>query len=51
MKYLLSALLIVFAGQAFADGFDAVEAKLSTAMAADIRTDAEKERDDNRMSG
>ena len=49
MKYLLSALLIVFAAQAFADGFDAVEAKLATAMAADIRTDAEKERDENRL--
>ena len=49
MKYLLSALLIVSAGLAFADDFDAVEAKLKTAMAADIRTDEEKDRDDNRL--
>ncbi len=48
MKYFLSALLIVAAGLAFADDFDATEAKLKTAMAADIRTDAEKERDRNR---
>jgi predicted methyltransferase len=48
MKYFLSALLIVSAGLAFADDFDAVEAKLKTAMASDIRTDAEKERDRNR---
>jgi predicted methyltransferase len=48
MKYLLSALLIVSAGMAFADDFDAVEAKIKTAMASDIRTDAEKERDRNR---
>jgi len=48
MKYLLSALLIVSAGLAFADDFDAVEAKLKSAMAADIRTDGEKERDRNR---
>jgi len=48
MKYFLSALLIVSASLAFADDFDAVEAKLKTAMAADIRTDAEKDRDRNR---
>jgi len=48
MKYLLSALLIVSAGLAFADDFDAVEAKLTTAMASDTRTEAEKERDQNR---
>ena len=48
MKYILSALLIVASGLAFADDFDATEAKLKTAMAADIRTDAEKERDRNR---
>jgi len=48
MKYFLSALLIVFAGLACADDFDAVEAKLTTAMSADIRTDDEKERDRNR---
>ena len=48
MKYLLSALLIVFAGQAFADDFDATEAKLKAAMAGEHRTDAEKERDRNR---
>jgi len=48
MKYILSVLLLVSAGLAFADDFDAVEAKLKAAMAADIRTDAEKERDRNR---
>jgi len=48
MKYFLSALLIVSASLAFADDYDAVEAKLKAAMAADFRTDAEKERDDNR---
>ena len=48
MKFFLSALLMVSAGMAFADDFDAVEAKLKTAMAAEIRTDAEKERDRNR---
>jgi predicted methyltransferase len=48
MKYFLSVLLMVSAGLAFADDFDAVEAKLKTAMASDIRTDAEKERDRNR---
>ena len=48
MKYILSVLLLVSAGMAFADDFDAVEAKLKAAMTADIRTDAEKERDRNR---
>ncbi len=48
MKYLLSALLIVSAGLAYADSFDATEAKLKAAMASDIRTDAEKDRDANR---
>ena len=48
MKYFLSALLIVSASLAFADDFDATEAKLKTAMSADIRTDAEKDRDRNR---
>jgi predicted methyltransferase len=48
MKFFLSALLMISAGMAFADDFDAVEAKLKTAMAAEIRTDAEKERDRNR---
>ena len=48
MKYFLSALLIVSAGLAFADDFDAVEAKLKTAMDADIRTEKEKDRDRNR---
>lgn len=48
MKYFLSALLIVSASLAFADDYDAVEAKLKAAMAADIRTDEEKDRDDNR---
>jgi predicted methyltransferase len=48
MKYLLIVLLMVSANLAIADDFDAVEAKLKTALAADIRTDAEKERDRNR---
>lgn len=48
MKYFLSVLLLLAAGVAFADDFDAVEAKLKTALKADIRTDAEKERDRNR---
>jgi len=48
MKYFLSVLLMVSAGMAFADDFDAVEAKLKTAMAADIRTDKERDRDRNR---
>lgn len=48
MKYLLSVLLMISAGLAFAGDFDAVEAKLKAAMAADIRTDAEKDRDRNR---
>jgi predicted methyltransferase len=48
MKYVLSFLLLVSTGLAFADDFDAVEAKLKTAMDAEIRTDAEKERDRNR---
>ena len=48
MKYCLSVLLMVSAGLAFADDFDAVEAKLKTAMAAENRTDKEKGRDRNR---
>jgi predicted methyltransferase len=48
MKYFLSAFLIVFAGLAFADDFDATEAKLKAAMEADIRTEDEIERDRNR---
>ncbi|MEO6422690.1 MAG: hypothetical protein ABIR84_08455, partial [Candidatus Nitrotoga sp.] len=49
MKYFLSALLlIVSSGLAFADDFDAVETKLKAAMAAKVRTDAEKERDRER---
>jgi len=50
MKYILSVLLMVSAGLAFADDFDATEAKLKTAMASDSRTDAEKERDRNRRA-
>jgi len=49
MKYILTALLMVSASLALADDFDAVEAKLKAAMASDIRTDAEKERDSNRL--
>ena len=48
MKYFLTAVLMMFAGLAFASDFDATEAKLKTALDADIRTDAEKERDRNR---
>jgi len=48
MKYFLSVLLMVSAGLAFADDFDAVEAKLKAALEADIRTDKEKDRDRNR---
>ncbi len=48
MKYLLSAFLILSTSLAIADDFDAVEAKLKNAMAADIRSDAEKDRDRNR---
>ena len=48
MKYFLCALMLIGATMAVADDFDAVEAKLKAAMAADIRTDAEKERDRNR---
>ena len=48
MKYLLSVLLLVSAGLAIADDFDAVEAKLKAAIASDIRTDKEKDRDRNR---
>lgn len=48
MKYLLSALLIIFAGQVFADDFDATKAKLEEAMKSDIRTEKETSRDRNR---
>jgi predicted methyltransferase len=48
MKYLLCTLLLLSAGLASADDYDAVKAKLETAMASDIRTDADKERDRNR---
>jgi len=48
MKYFLIAMLLVSTGLAFADDFDAVEAKLKAALAADIRTDKEKDRDRNR---
>jgi len=48
MKYFLTLLLMVSASLAVADDFDAVEAKLKTAMVADIRSDADKERDRNR---
>lgn len=48
MKYILSVLLLVSTGMTFADDFDAVETKLKAAMTAEIRTDAEKERDRNR---
>jgi len=48
MKIFLIALLLVSASLAFADDFDAVEAKLKIALAADIRTDKEKDRDRNR---
>jgi predicted methyltransferase len=48
MKILLSIFLMLSANLAFADDFDAVEAKLKAALEADIRSDAEKERDRNR---
>ena len=48
MKYFLTAVLMMFAGLAFASDFDATQAKLETALDAEIRTDAEKERDRNR---
>ena len=48
MKYILSALLLVSAGTTFSDDFDAVEMKLKAAMAADIRTDKDTDRDRNR---
>ena len=48
MKYLLAVLLMVSTSLVFADDFDSVEAKLKAAMAAEVRTDAEKERDRNR---
>ena len=48
MKYFLCVLILIGATVAVADDFDAVETKLKAAMAADIRTDAEKERDRNR---
>jgi predicted methyltransferase len=48
MKYFLSVLLIISTGLAFADDFEAVEAKLKTALDADVRTEAEKDRDRNR---
>ncbi len=48
MRYILSALLMMFASQAGAGGFDTVEAGLKAALAADIRSDAEKDRDRNR---
>ena len=48
MRYFFGALLIIYASQSFADGFDVVEAKLKTALTAEIRSDAEKVRDRNR---
>ena len=48
MKYFLITLLMVSASLAFAEDFDAVEAKLKAAMFADIRTDKEQDRDRNR---
>ena len=48
MKYILSVVLMISSGLAIADDFDAVEAKLKAALAADIRTDKEKDRDRNR---
>jgi predicted methyltransferase len=48
MKYLLSVVLLISASMVVADDYDAVKAKLTTAMAADVRTDKEKARDRNR---
>ena len=50
MKYFLTAVLMMFAGLAFASDFEATQAKLETALDAEIRTDAEKERDRNRRA-
>jgi predicted methyltransferase len=44
----LSLLISLFCTSASAADFDAVASKLETAMSADIRSDAEKERDRNR---
>ena len=48
MKYLLIALMMLSANLAFADDYDATKEKVTSAMASDGRTDAEKERDRNR---
>lgn len=48
MKIFLSILLLASAGLAMAEDFDAVEAKLKAAMAAEIRTERETARDRNR---
>ncbi len=48
MKHLLIALAVLLTGSVIADDFDAVEAKLKAALQAEIRTEAEMERDRNR---
>lgn len=48
MKKVLFILLPLFFGLAQASDFSAVESKLKAAMEADVRTDAEKDRDRNR---
>ena len=48
MKKVLIIVLFLVCGFVQASDFSVVEAKLNAAMAADIRTDAEKERDRNR---
>lgn len=53
MRYLKWAIVVALLGsagqQAVAEGFDTVKSKLEAAMAADIRTPAEVERDRNRL--
>lgn len=50
MKYLLAAVAFSLSAGVYADdhSFDATETKIKAAMTAEIRTDAEKERDRNR---
>jgi len=49
LPLVLTLFLALLAGSALASDYSAVESKLKAAMAADIRTEAEIERDENRM--
>jgi predicted methyltransferase len=49
MKYLLMTTLILLSGTVLAGDYDVVEEKLTVAMNSDIRTQAEKDRDSNRL--